>query len=85
MARSWKPQMTPEQYSDAIQRSGQIKEALRKEGIPVYMVAALIHVNPASLYVWLREGLSIERYEVLKTAIAKLSAAHLLERQGAVR
>lgn len=77
--------MTPEQYSDAILRSGQIKDALRAQGIPVYVVAAEIHVNPASLYVWLREGLSAERYEVLRTAIAKLSAADLLERQGARR
>ena len=83
--RNYNPPLSRKEYELAMLRSGEIRETLKREEIPVYLVSAFIYKNPQSVYRWLSAGLTEEQYSELKHAITELILASLQEGQGAVR
>lgn len=83
--RNYNPPLSRKEYELAMLRSGEIRETLKREGIPIYLASARIHRNPQSVYRWLSAGLTEEQYSELKHAITELILAALQEGQGAVR
>lgn len=83
--RNYNPPLSRKEYELAMLRSGEIREALKTQKIPVYKVAAYLDRNPQTVYRWLSAGLTEEQYSELKHAITELILASLQEGQGARR
>lgn len=83
--QNYNPPLSRHEYELAMLRSGEIREALKTQGIPVYKVAAYLDRNPQTVYRWLSTGLTEEQYHELKGAITVLTLANLEKGQGARR
>ena len=83
--QNYNPPLSRHEYELAMLRSGEIREALKTQGIPVYKVAAYLDRNPQTVYRWLSTGLTAGQHDDLYHAVSDLALANLTKGQGARR